>query len=509
MASPEPTPSAPRGSDPDAPTDERVALGGSEEKGIGTGEAPEPGGNTAESTAPEAGEAPSLDESYALNPDFVRSVLEALDEGKKKRVRKLVGSLHPADQADLLGLIRPDARNRLIAFLGAAFDGQVLSELDEDVRDEVVHVLEPQKLAAAVTDLPSDDALYLLEDLAEERQKEVLEQMPERERAVLEVGLRFGPDSAGRLMQREVVTVPSYWTVGQTIDHLRTNKGLPEQFFEIFVTDPMFRVAGSLPVSRVLTHPREKTVSDLMDPSPRTITADTDREEVAYLFNQYHLISAPIVDSHDRIVGMVTVDDIVDVIREETNEDMLALAGVSDEGLSNSVLATTRRRFNWLFVNLLTAIAASIVIAFFDATIEQKVALAVLMPIVASMGGNAGTQTLTVAVRALATKDLTPTNAARIIMREVMVGGLNGLLFAILLGVAAGLFYEPLIGLVIGLAMVVNLLAAGLAGILVPLTLDRMGQDPALASTVLVTTVTDIVGFMVFLGLATLILPLS
>ncbi|MEM1138272.1 MAG: magnesium transporter [Pseudomonadota bacterium] len=459
-----------------------------------------------EATDQGAADAPALDADYALNPAFVQSVLAALDEGRNKRVRKLISTLHVADQADLIGLIRADERRRLIQALGEVFDPECLSELEEDVRDEVLEILNTRQLAAAVTELPSDDAIYLLEDLDEDKQRIILDQIPDQDRAALEVGLRYGDETAGRLMQREVITVPSYWTIGQTIDYLRSNQTIPTQFFEIFVTDPLFHAVGTLPLSRILTSTRKEVISEVMDPAPRLISAELDKEEVAYLFNQYHLISAPVVDADDRIVGVITVDDVVDVIREETGEDMLALAGVGLEGLSDSVFKTTRRRFSWLFVNLLTAIAASIVIAFFDGTIQEKVALAVLMPIVASMGGNAGTQTLTVAVRALATRDLTATNAARIVFREVLVGGLNGLLFAALLGSAAALYYEPVIGLVLALAMIVNLLAAGLAGILVPITLDRMGADPALASTVLVTTVTDIVGFFVFLGLATIVL---
>lgn len=452
-------------------------------------------------------EARSGEDVYPLTPDFVRDVVEALDGGEAERVRALVAPLHAADLADLIGLLRSDERRRLIEMLGAELDPEVLSELDETVRDEVLRILDPQHLAAAVAQLDTDDAVYLLEDLDEERQRAILRAMSAHDRAAIEQGLAYPEYTAGRLMQREAVFVPPFWTVGQTIDYLRADEELPEEFYEIFVVDPAFHPVGTVPLSRVIRTRRAARIDEIMDRDLTTIPARMDQEEVAFLFEQYNLVSAPVVDDDGRLVGIITIDDVVDVIREEASEDILRLGGVGEGYLSDNVLRTTRRRFSWLFVNLLTAILASLVIAQFDATIEQVVALAVLMPIVASMGGNAGTQTLTVAVRALAANDLTPTNALRVINRELLVGLVNGILFAVLMGAIGTLWFaSPLIGAILAAAMIINMIVAGLAGILVPLTLDRLGIDPAVASSVFVTTVTDVVGFFAFLGLATWIL---
>jgi magnesium transporter len=449
-----------------------------------------------EAEAPEAG---------ALDPHFVREVVDALDRGASATLKEKLAGLHAADLADLIGLVRPEDRTTLVATLGKdVVTPEVLSELDEDVRDEVLAHLEPQAIADAVQALDTDDAVYLLEDLDEAQMRAVLARIPESDRAALELPLHYPENSAGRLMQREVVAVPPFWTVGQTIDYLRETEELPSEFFEIFVVDPAHELLGSLQTSRLVRTKRPVLIGDIMDTAPTVVQASMDQEEVAYLFEQYHLVSAPVVDDARRLVGMITVDDIVDVIQEEMTEDILALGGVRDaETMTSTVIDTTRARFSWLFVNLLTAILASIVIGFFDATIEQVVALAVLMPIVASMGGNAGTQTLTVAVRALATRELTPANALRIVFRETLVGSLNGIIFAALMGfIAVFWFNSSAIAVIIGLAMIINLLAAGLAGILIPLGLHRMGVDPAVASAVFLTTVTDVVGFSTFLGLA-------
>jgi magnesium transporter len=452
------------------------------------------------------GGAPTLDGDYALNPDFVREVCDVLDGGNGDRARELFFRLHSADQADLLGLVRPSERRDLIKVVGRDLDPEVLSDLDEDIKSEVIGMLPAEDVAAAVKVLESDDGVAILEKLDDRVKAEILEQVPDVDRAAVEFSLQYPEESAGRLMRREFMSVPPFWTVAQTFEYLKAQDELPDMFFEIFVVDPSFHAIGTMAVSKLISAGPETLVGDIMSLEQTLIPAMMDEEEVAYLFKQYHLVSAAVIDQDERVVGMITVDDIVNVVQETASEDMLALAGVREaEGLSDSVIATTRSRFSWLFVNLLTAISASIVIALFYETIEKAVALAVLMPIVASMGGNAGTQTLTVAVRALATKDLTPTNAMRIVTREVLVGGLNGILFAVLMGLIGGIWFGSLsIGIVLGLAMVINLLFAGLAGILVPLGLDRVGIDPALASTVFVTTVTDIVGFFVFLGLATL-----
>lgn len=448
------------------------------------------------------------DEGFALHPEFVDEVCAALDAGDRPRVSELLLQLHAADQADLLGLVGPDERRRLVRMVGDQFHSDVLSDVEEDIRDDVLEVMEPEHVAQALEDLETDDGVHLIEDMDHGSRKAVLDLVPDGDRAALELGLKHGEETAGRLMQREVVSAPDYWTVGQTLEHIRTSTHLPRQFFEVFVVDAMFHSLGTIIMSALMREDHDVVLRDIMQERQTLIPASMDEEEVAYLFDQYHLISAAVVDEDERIIGMITVDDIVGVVRQVASEDMLALAGVSDEeALSDSVIETTRSRFSWLFINLMTAICASLVIAFFEDTISEIVALAILMPIVASMGGNAGTQTLTVAVRALATKDLTATNAVRIIVREVIVGGVNGMLFAVLMGVIGGVWFGQIeIGLVLGGAMIINMILAGLAGILVPLGLDRAGIDPAVSSTVFVTTVTDIVGFFVFLGLATLVL---
>jgi len=449
-----------------------------------------------------------LQEDYALSPDFVRKVVEALDSGDKETVKRLVQPLHAADFADLLGLVRPQERRALVQVMGEDLDPQVLTELDQDVLDWVVEYLDPGVLARAVAEVDSDDAVYLIQDLDEDLQREVLDQVPEKERAAVELSLQYPEYTAGRLMQRDIITVPRFWTVGQVIDYLRDTDGLPDQFYEIFVVDPGQHPVGTVLTSTLLRHKRPMLVEEIMEEEQVLIPADTAQEEAAYIFQQYDLVSAAVVDADTRIVGMLTIDDIVDVIAEEAEEDVYALSGVNvDEGLSDTVVETTRARFPWLAVNLLTAIAASVVIGAFEGSIQEIVALAVLMPIVASMGGNAGTQSLTVAVRALATKDLTPTNTLRVVSREVAVGLANGIGFAVIMGAVAYFWFgNPWLAGVVGVAMVVNLLVAGLAGIGIPIMLDRMGADPALSSTVFVTTVTDVVGFLVFLGLATMIL---
>jgi magnesium transporter len=453
---------------------------------------------------PERNEA-EAPERGALDPRFVREAVDALDRGAIASLKDKLSGLHAADLADLIGLIGPEERVMLVTSLGKdVLTPEVLSELDEDVRDEVLSHLAPQAIAEAVQALETDDAVYLLEDLDEAQKRAVLARIPESERAALELPLHYPENAAGRLMQREVVAVPPFWTVGQTIDYLRETEELPSEFFEICVVDPAFKLLGTVQTSRLVRTKRPVLIGEIMDTEPTAVPATMDQEEVAHLFERYHLVSAPVVDETKRLVGMLTVDDIVEVLQEEMSEDILALGGVREaESLTSTVVDTTRARFSWLFVNLLTAILASIVIGFFDATIEQVVALAILMPIVASMGGNAGTQTLTVSVRALATRELSPANAIRIIYREALVGSLNGIIFAALMALIAVVWFNSApIAVIIGLAMIINLLAAGLAGILIPLGLQRFGIDPAVASAVFVTTVTDVVGFATFLGLA-------
>jgi magnesium transporter len=436
----------------------------------------------------------------------VSIVASKLAHGDLKAVRAEVKALHAADLADLIEALEPEQRVGLIAALGRGFDVEALAELDEAVRDELMSTLPPETIASAIRKLDTDDALYLIEDLERSEQQQILAKVPAEDRTALSRALDYPESTAGRLMQTEFVAVPMFWTVGQTLEYMRTERDLPENFAEVFVIDEQFHLKGTVPVSRILRHPRERRISSLMDEGATVFTVSDDQEDVAYKFEQYNLVSAAVVDADRRLVGMLMVDDIVDVIQEEAEEDILRLGGVGGgEAISGSVLFTIRSRFLWLFVNLATAILASWVISLFDATIDQMVALAVLMPIVASMGGNAGTQTMTVAVRALATRHLTPVNALRVVVRETSVGLINGFVFAAIMGVFAYWWFgSDQLGVVIGAAMVINLIAAALAGILIPLTLDRLDVDPAIASGVFVTTVTDCVGFFAFLGLAAL-----
>ena len=442
----------------------------------------------------------------SLTAEFVSRVTEALARADAGEVRELTADLHAADLADLIELLEPDQRMALIQKLGTAFDVEALPELDEHVRDELVEALPTDTIASAVSELDTDDAAYLLEDLDTQDQQEILEKVPSEDRIALARALDYPEQTAGRLMQTEFVAIPSFWTVGRTIDHLRTGHELPESFVEIYVVNEAFHLLGSVPLSRILRNARERRIIELTDEDHTVFTVAADQEDIAYKFKQYNLVSAAVVDGDGRLVGMLMVDDIVDVIQEEAEEDILHLGGVGgDEDLSDSVWLAIRSRFAWLLVNLVTAILASWVISLFDATIEQMVALAVLMPIVASMGGNAGTQTMTIAVRALATRSLTMLNAFRIVFRESMVGLINGFLFAVIMGLfALWWFGSGPLGLVIAAAMVINLVAAALAGILIPIALDRLDVDPAIASGVFVTTVTDCVGFFAFLGLAAL-----
>ena len=365
-----------------------------------------------------------------------------------------------------------------------------------------------QQVADILSELDSDDALDLIENLDEKFQQEIIRNLSAKTRIAIEEGLTFPEDSAGRLMQREYVAIPQFWTVGKVIDYLRAAaEDLPSEFYDLIIIDPLYHVVGEIPLNRILRSKRNKKIEELTLDDLHTIPAEMDQEEAAMIFRREGLNSAPVVDNDNRLIGVITFDDIIDVIDEEAQEDILKLAGVEGSDLYRAILSTTGSRFRWLFVNLMTAIAASIVISFFDATIEQIVALAVLMPIVASMGGNAGTQALTVAVRALATKELSSTNMMRVIGKETIVGTLNGIGFAIIMGVIAALWFSSnMLGLVIAAAMVINLIFAGLFGAGIPIVLDKMGTDPALASTVLLTTVTDVVGFFGFLGLASIFL---
>lgn len=439
-------------------------------------------------------------------------VSEAMASDDNDTVLRIVEDLHYADVADLLERLSREERGKFVEITRGQFDPEVLAELDESLRDEMVGYLGAREVANAIGELDSDDAVNVLEELDEAQQRAVLDHIPEEERTLIEESLSYPEDSAGRLMQREVVTVPSQWNVGQCIDFVRRiaeedEDRLPSVFYDIFAVDARHHPIGSVALSKLMRTRRQVPVTEVMEEDMHKIDVMTDQEDVAFLFRQRDLVSAPVVDPNDRLVGAITIDDVVDVIHEEHEEDIMRMGGVSEDDLYQAAISTTRARFSWLVVNLLTAILASIVIGFFDATIEQVVALAVLMPIVASMGGNAGTQSLTVTVRALATKELTGSNAYRVISKEVIVGVFNGIIFAVLAGAVAWIWFQSVeLGAVIAAAMVINMIVAGFSGAVIPIALERFGADPAIASTVFLTTMTDVVGFFAFLSLAALVL---
>ena len=444
---------------------------------------------------------------YGLTPKVESAIATAVQGGANDRARALVAPLHPADQADLLERLPPAQAAELVRMLGDSLDAETLIYLDENTRDEIVDVMGMEALARQLPDLETDDAVNIIEELEQDEIDNVLAALPAEDRVLVEEGLAYPEDSAGRMMQREIVTVPSFWTVGRTIDFLRSSQFSDTQFYLIFVIDPSRNPIGEISLGRLLCTPRPRRVSEIMEGDFRKIPADMDQEEVSILFRRYGMVSAPVVDEHGRLIGMITIDDIIDVIDEEAEEDLMALAGVGESNVRSSLLETLQGRSSWLLINLVTAIVASAVIGLFDATIERLVALAVLMPIVASMGGNAGTQTVTVAVRALALRQIDRDAAASFVRRELAVAALNGILFAALAGAISFLWFrDPDIALVMAVAMFANMVVAGLSGTMVPLGLVRAGVDPAVASSVFITTITDVVGFFVFLGLAALYL---
>lgn len=454
-------------------------------------------------------DARSDDDAYALEPKTVAAILFAIDMEDQARLLKLMEPLHAADIADVLEQINAFDRGRFVRLYGREFDGEILSELDEGVREEVVGALQPAVLSEAVRTMDSDDVVDLVEDLQGPQQEAILDALGDADRAAVERALSYPEYTAGRLMQREVVMAPQHWTVGQAIDHLRSTPEdhLPDQFYHIVMVDPRLHPVGNVTLGKLMRSPRHTPMLDLLEETFEIIPATQAEADVAYAFNQYHLISAPVVDAEGRLIGVITIDDAMAVLDEEHEEDMLRLAGVSDGSLSDRVFGTAKQRLPWLCVNLVTANIAALVISQFEAALAQIVALAILMPIVASMGGNAGTQSLTVAVRALATKDLTGANVWRVIRREALVGLCNGMFFAIVMGLVGYLWFGMFdLAYVIAAAMIINLCVAGLAGSVVPITLDRLGVDPALASGTFVTTVTDVLGFFAFLGLASMVL---
>ena len=440
---------------------------------------------------------------YGLTPKVEDAILDALKTGEDSRVRMLVAPLHPADQADLLERVNPSICANLIAVLGTDLDPEAIAFLDEEGLEQVLDVLGPDAIAEKLPALDSDDVVTIAEELEPDELDEVLQAMPAQDRVLVEQALAYPEDSAGRLMQREMVVVPPFWTVGQTIDFLRSSDLVDQEFHQIMVTDPAGHPIGEVRLNVLLCSARPKRISEIMDQDIRSIPVLMDQEEVAVLFRRYAMISTGVIDDHGRLVGIITQDDVLDVIDEEAEEDLMALAGVSDANIRISVIETLRGRAGWLMVNLLTAVLASVVIGLFEETIQQLVVLAVLMPIVASMGGNAGTQTVTVAVRAIAMREFGQTKVLEFARKELIVGVLNGLLFALVAAAFCLIWFQTIdVALVLAAAMIVNLVVAALSGTIIPLTLVRFGVDPAVASSVFLTTVTDVIGFFVFLGLA-------
>jgi magnesium transporter len=449
---------------------------------------------------------PMRGEDGELRREFIDEITRAIKVDDAPFLRAVVAELHEADLGDLIAALDADDRVRLVELTGTDFHFSALNEVDDAVREEILEELEPETVAEGVRELESDDAVELLEALDEEDQEEILEKLPPSERDALERSLEYPENSAGRRMQTEFITVPSDWTVGQAIDYMRDTPDLPDRFYEIYAVDGVQHWQGAVPLDVLLRSRRPVPLADLMDEERRRVAVTDDLEEVARLFGKYNLVAAPVLDTDNRLVGVITIDDVVDVIEEEADEEIKALGGVtSDEELSDNVWTIAKGRFNWLLVNLATAFLASSVLGLFEGQLEKMVALAVLAPIVASQGGNAATQTMTVAVRALATRELGSNNAYRVVLREGLVGLVNGVAFAVITGIAAVAWFRISgLGIVIGLAIICNLVAGALGGILIPMFLERMRADPAVASGTFVTTVTDVVGFFSFLGIATL-----
>jgi len=442
-------------------------------------------------------------DSYALSANTVAAVLGAVHAGDRARLGAMLTPLHAADIADLLEQITEQDRQQLLALYGKDLGGDTLSELDEGLCKEVIAALPSETLCKAVRHLDSDDVVDLVAHVAPHQQEAILQHLPDVARVAVEQSLAYPEFSAGRLMQRESVAVPEHWSVGEVIDFMRNARDLPQQFYHVVLVDPGLHPVGQVRLGRIMSSKRPVRLMEIREAQFRTIPATQPQEDIAYAFNQYHLISVPVVDDDNRLVGVITIDDAMAALDEGHTQEILRLAGAGEGSLSERSLATTARRLPWLSVNLITAVMASWVIAQFEATIAQFVALAVLMPIVASMGGNAGTQSLTVAVRALATKDLTGRNIWRVLGRETLVGLINGGIFAVVMGGIGALWYHsPMLGAVIAAAMIINMAVAGLAGILIPVALEKIRVDPALASGAFVTTVTDVVGFFAFLALA-------
>ena len=438
-----------------------------------------------------------------FDPSLVSKIMSSVDAGDKETVLNIIKKLPPSDVADIINLLKSSERKTFINLIKEGFNPETLSVLEDVVREEIIKYLGYNFVANLLPELETDDAVHIIEDLKEGEKDLILQNIPQSDREELQLALNYPEDSAGRLMSLDFVSSPPHWNVGEAIDFFRESSDLPGEFYEIYLIDPFFKPVATLSLSSILKSNREDKLEDLKSNHFVTISAEMDKEMVAHEFERFDLVSAPVIDENGRLIGVITADDIVDVIQDEAGEDIKFLGGVGDENITDNVLRVSRGRFSWLFINLLTAILASIVISIFDGTIEEMVALAILMPIVASMGGNAGTQTLTIAVRSLSTRDLVPLNYKRIINKEILVSFYNGVSFAIIIGFLGAFWFNDIpLGIVLAVAMIVNMLIAGLSGILIPLGLNKVGIDPAVASTVFLTTITDVVGFFSFLGLA-------
>tara|TARA_B100001540_G_scaffold209725_1_gene184706 strand:+ start:2468 stop:3847 length:1380 start_codon:yes stop_codon:yes gene_type:complete len=440
--------------------------------------------------------------NFDFNKEFISIFSDKIKSSDIKFINQTLADLHPSDVANLIENLSSETRAKLLEIEEFDIEPEIFIEINESIQSEVLQLLSSDSVSKIIKRLESDNAISILENLSSDKKKLVLDKLPPKDRFLLEEGLSYPEDSAARIMQREFTAVPSDWSVGQTIDYLRESKDLPEEFLEIFVVDNDFKPIGIVPSSRVLRTPREKKMNTIMREMPVLIPVNMDKEEVGHTFENYNLVSAGVINKNNKLVGMITADDIVTVVQEEAEEDVLRLAGVGDEEITDSVLIKTKRRFNWLLLNLFTALLATWVISMFGASIEQMVALAFLMPIVASMGGNAGMQTLAVTIRAIATKELSSGNFNKIVGKEFLIGILNGIIFAIITAVIVQFWFKEFkLSLLIGISMVLNMIVAGLFGILVPVSLKKVNIDPALASSVFVTTITDVIGFLSFLGI--------
>ena len=445
--------------------------------------------------------------NFEFNKEFINVFSKKIKDNDTEFLNKTLKELHPADSADIIENLVPENRSKLIELEGFNLDPEIFIELNESIQTEVFILLSTESIANILKRLESDNALKIIENLDEKKKLTVLNKLPPKDRFLLEEGLSYPVDSAARIMQREFTAIPSDWSVGQTIDYLRESKDLPEEFLEIFIIDNNFKPIGTVPSSKVLTTARESKMNSIMNEMQVLIPVNMDKEEVGHIFENYNLVSAGVVDKGNKLVGMITGDDVFTVLKEEAEEDVLRLAGVGDEEITDSILQKTKRRFNWLLLNLFTALLATWVISRFGASIEQMVALAFLMPIVASMGGNAGMQTLAVTIRALATKELSSGNIRQIVTKEFVIGILNGIIFAIITGVIVQLWFKEFnLSILIAVSMILNMIVAGLFGILVPISLKKFNIDPAIASSVFVTTITDVIGFLSFLGLGAIFL---